>query len=111
MRSEGYVKVYEDKPEMKKTSSSSKSEKTPEEIEIEVAAILARAKAPGDKITHVQIFSQSQSHKYTQSFHFFFRNVPLCCIFPAPIFALTYHYLLIFNVSSSVYNSIFKSQG
>jgi hypothetical protein len=53
MRSEGYVKVYEDKPEVKKTtSSSSKSEKTPEEIEKEVAAILARAKAPGDYITH-----------------------------------------------------------
>ena len=47
MRNEGYVKVYEDKPVIPKSSSSSKSEKTPADIEKEVAAILARAKAPG----------------------------------------------------------------
>ena len=57
MRSEGYVKVYEDKPEVKKASS--KSEKTPEVIEKEVAAILARAKAPGD---------YSHTHKYTNTY-------------------------------------------
>ena len=45
MRNEAYVKVYEDKPVVSKLSA--KSEKTPADIEKEVAAILARAKAPG----------------------------------------------------------------